>query len=613
MKLRFFAIVAVFSAFSLTLSAADETPTHSFGFSLDGAFSHLLMEQPVPGYGGAAGGAFVYELQYKHFLFRSGLGMDYSVCTNRLALTSDVPVVEYPGMTFHYTFDPFREWTAYHTAYVPLYFGGIWRGAYFLAGVKVGTMPFGGRSVPLAHADVWASDDDVLDPMYELPTHGITSQDFVGNEHKLSFRPLNARLSFEFGFNLDKRAWAGENAMQSMSRGARSRKPSVKDRLHYRLSFFADYGEMDLRELPADPAADGCLVEYRTPSDVQLNSIFTYAPTTPRKLNNVLVGVKFTFLCDAPKKASKKSSGAYPYLYAYVTDQLTEKPLGNAQVQIINEKDPKVKLVRATESKLGRVGKALPAGNYSVKVSRNGYFPDSLVFEHGNQNDTVRVALYPQQTLNVVTTDAETGEPIDAYIKLYDEADKLIYEAKLDAAASVLATILDGRKKYYICASADGYIDACDSIRYMREVKNLRLEPIKVRKFVLRNMFFATNQTTILPSSEEALQSLYLMLLENPDLRIRIIGHADDIASDEYNQRLSEGRARSVRQEMIRRGINGKRIETLGRGEKDPIVANDSDEHRQMNRRVEIEILSGVSSNHVIFNEQLKHAAATDY
>jgi outer membrane protein OmpA-like peptidoglycan-associated protein len=81
------------------------------------------------------------------------------------------------------------------------------------------------------------------------------------------------------------------------------------------------------------------------------------------------------------------------------------------------------------------------------------------------------------------------------------------------------------------------------------------------------------------------------MLRDNPTIRIRIIGHTDDVGKNDYNQRLSEGRSASVKKEMVARGIDPKRIETTGRGETDPIVANDSDNHRQMNRRVEIVIL----------------------
>jgi outer membrane protein OmpA-like peptidoglycan-associated protein len=123
-------------------------------------------------------------------------------------------------------------------------------------------------------------------------------------------------------------------------------------------------------------------------------------------------------------------------------------------------------------------------------------------------------------------------------------------------------------------------------------VQTVQLEPIQVKQFVLKNMFFATDKTKILPSSEPALQELFNLLKDNPTIRIRIVGHTDDVGKEEYNQRLSEGRSASVKQEMVSRGIAQERIETTGHGETDPIVPNDSDEHRQMNRRVEIVILS---------------------
>jgi outer membrane protein OmpA-like peptidoglycan-associated protein len=123
-------------------------------------------------------------------------------------------------------------------------------------------------------------------------------------------------------------------------------------------------------------------------------------------------------------------------------------------------------------------------------------------------------------------------------------------------------------------------------------IDTIDLQPIEKKKaIVLHNLYFASFQTTILPESEAALQQLYEMLSENPDLRIRIIGHTDDVGSDRDNQILSEGRATSVRQAMIDRGIDGARIETEGKGEKEPVVPNTSDENRAKNRRVEFMIL----------------------
>ena len=118
------------------------------------------------------------------------------------------------------------------------------------------------------------------------------------------------------------------------------------------------------------------------------------------------------------------------------------------------------------------------------------------------------------------------------------------------------------------------------------------LEPIvKKRVIILHNLFFATNETTILPESMPAMQDLYDLMNENPEIRIRITGHTDNVGSDEANQKLSEGRANSVRDDLIRRGIAPERIEAEGKGESQPITTNDTEEGRAQNRRVEFVIL----------------------
>ena len=86
------------------------------------------------------------------------------------------------------------------------------------------------------------------------------------------------------------------------------------------------------------------------------------------------------------------------------------------------------------------------------------------------------------------------------------------------------------------------------------------------------------------------MNELFQFLDENKDVRIKLIGHTDSVGKDEDNQVLSEGRAASVRQAMIDRGIDGDRIESEGRGESEPIDTNDTEEGRQRNRRVMVEI-----------------------
>ena len=100
-----------------------------------------------------------------------------------------------------------------------------------------------------------------------------------------------------------------------------------------------------------------------------------------------------------------------------------------------------------------------------------------------------------------------------------------------------------------------------------------------------------TGKTRILNTSESALQELYQFLSARPNQCIRIVGHTDNIGSDRSNQVLSEGRCNEVKRAMVDRGIKPERIDVEGRGERDPIMPNDTEEHRQMNRRVEIVLL----------------------
>ncbi len=72
---------------------------------------------------------------------------------------------------------------------------------------------------------------------------------------------------------------------------------------------------------------------------------------------------------------------------------------------------------------------------------------------------------------------------------------------------------------------------------------------------------------------------------------IEITGHTDDVGDDDYNQELSEQRARSVRNYLVSTGVDGSKIATVGAGEKMPIASNNTDVGRAENRRVEVLVL----------------------
>jgi len=103
---------------------------------------------------------------------------------------------------------------------------------------------------------------------------------------------------------------------------------------------------------------------------------------------------------------------------------------------------------------------------------------------------------------------------------------------------------------------------------------------------------FEFDKAVIQKESYPILKELGQVLKEYPDLRIRIEGNTDSVGSDEYNQKLSDRRSKSVRDFLIGLGIQGSRLETIGKGEGNPIASNDTAAGRAMNRRTEFIVLN---------------------
>jgi outer membrane protein OmpA-like peptidoglycan-associated protein len=104
----------------------------------------------------------------------------------------------------------------------------------------------------------------------------------------------------------------------------------------------------------------------------------------------------------------------------------------------------------------------------------------------------------------------------------------------------------------------------------------------------LGDVLFDTGQATLKPGANLAMNRLATFLSSNPHTKVLIEGHTDSRGSDQYNEALSERRARAVATELESRGIAAGQVQTLGRGKAYPVASNDTPEGRQQNRRVEI-------------------------
>lgn len=99
---------------------------------------------------------------------------------------------------------------------------------------------------------------------------------------------------------------------------------------------------------------------------------------------------------------------------------------------------------------------------------------------------------------------------------------------------------------------------------------------------------FDTGSATIKPELRAVLDPFANGLRDDPAARLTIVGHTDNTGSDAVNNPLSVDRATSVRDYLTARGISTSRIETYGRGEREPVASNSSEAGRAKNRRVEI-------------------------
>ena len=213
----------------------------------------------------------------------------------------------------------------------------------------------------------------------------------------------------------------------------------------------------------------------------------------------------------------------------------------------------------------------------------------------------------PMTFVKGTVVDSETAIPINARIKisyLDDSGYKTYYSTGVKG--TFLAAVPVGIPTL-IHVSADDYAFYSDHISY-EEVKysvdpyllDLSLEKIRpdavtpapMAPIVLRNIFFETGSADLIATSDEEIQTVYDLLIEQPNISIEIVGHTDDVGSDEDNLQLSLDRAETVRQAILDKGIEPTRITAKGFGETNPIATNETSEGRAQNRRTELVIIN---------------------
>jgi OmpA-OmpF porin, OOP family len=192
-------------------------------------------------------------------------------------------------------------------------------------------------------------------------------------------------------------------------------------------------------------------------------------------------------------------------------------------------------------------------------------------------------------------TNSKTGEPVVA--RLSFEQASTVNMKMVQSSALGYSLELASQAQYHVRIEAEGFISAMEKLDVRsleaRDLElNFTLQPIEVGTTVnLKDVLFAQSKTDLLPESFRELDLVVEFLRNNPTVRIELSGHTDNRGVPFQNLKLSQGRVDRVRDYLISKGIDGKRITGKGYGGTKPIADNNDDEARPLNRRVEFTIM----------------------
>lgn len=196
--------------------------------------------------------------------------------------------------------------------------------------------------------------------------------------------------------------------------------------------------------------------------------------------------------------------------------------------------------------------------------------------------------------------DAITLEPLgNVPVEIYDNLmGMMVASFESNSETGKYMVSLPSGKNYGFSAKAKDYLYHSENLiippatTVQEYTLDMLLHKVKVgSKIILKNIFFDFDKASLRLESTAELDRLTKMLNDIPTLKIEISGHTDNFGSDEYNEKLSGDRAKSVVDYLIDEGIDSNRLSSVGYGESQPIATNETDEGRQLNRRTEFKVL----------------------
>jgi outer membrane protein OmpA-like peptidoglycan-associated protein len=220
--------------------------------------------------------------------------------------------------------------------------------------------------------------------------------------------------------------------------------------------------------------------------------------------------------------------------------------------------------------------------------------------EEPKKEEPKKVELQPLKYV-VKVVDADSKKGIDAKVRLQGLKDNVVVGVAPQGTGVFEFNITSAEaKEYRLSVEREGYVFQNQSIRIegaQPQSKTIN-KTIEMRKLavgvssVLRNIYFDFSKATFKSESYNELNKLLTMMQQNSGMNVEISGHTDAVGSKSLNKILSQSRANAVKNFLVSKGIDTRRITAVGYGEEKPLASNDDEEEgREYNRRVEFKVL----------------------
>ncbi len=524
---------------------------HYLGGWLYGGYSalfHGIDQSKVLG-GGGVGIGGGYQLRVKRFLLNTGVEFQFLNSYTKVMGISGEKVLLYPasikpdGVTgdyikLRYNYLKYRDIQNVGIVNVPILAGMRFTATYdfyFLAGVKVG-LPVMGFGSSKGKVNTAGFHEEYIDTFIGMPNHFYGDQIIKKQSHKTpsKFGGLNVAASAEFGMEISKWVFKPKSDKEK-EKIERERAKAQRQRQKKGKRGYQPFE----REMPTLRVALFADYGFMNINQTPQASPATDMPSEPVGFDldpNVVVFENENLL--ATNRGYKKT--VTPFIVGVKGTLLFD----------------------VTKPKLLPLPEPIPP------------IPPKP----------------PVQLITGKVIDVVTGAEINGVkVTMTDTLGKVLYTEELKDYG-VFNTKLRRDDTYKVTVKVPNYYEYSELASNVGDTLMVYLQPVqKSSKIIIQNIYFEFDSHKLTPESNAELDNQAKILRDNPEINILITGHTDSKGSDDYNMRLSDRRANSVREALIERGVAPERLKAEGRGETQPL--NPDDTEAAENRRIEFEIL----------------------